>query len=419
MANNNLSRRDFVRRASAAFAAPYVITSTALGQGEKPAASNRITMGTIGLGGRGNSDMGALLSNADVQMLAVCDCVGKKRDAGKKRVDGTNGNTDCTTYRDFRDLLARKDIDAVLIATGDNWHSTAAIHAAKAGKDMYCEKPMSVAVAEGRALSDTMERYGTVFQCGTQRRSVPRFAFAVQLAQSGKLGELKTVYAEKAPPEWFKYAPYTTLPPEPEPDKDVADWDMWLGPAAWRPYNPKYMSRGFWMTQLDFSGGMITEWGSHTADLCQWANNADDTTPVEFEPAEGTIIGHYANGVKLVFEAGKWPLHVRFVGTEGMVYVDDDGNMEAEPKSLLADHKFGKGYPQSNHVRNFLDCVKTRRRPIAPAEGAHRANSTCQIANICQELGRKLTFDPKAEKFINDPMADRKLSRTMRPPWQY
>jgi len=277
---------------------------------------------------------------------------------------------------------------------------------------------MSVAVTEGRALCDAMQRYGTIFQCGTQRRSVPRFAYAVELAQSGKLGELKTVYAEKAPPQWFKKHPRATLPAQPEPPREVVDWDMWLGPASWRPYNAEYMSRGFWMCNLDFSGGMITEWGSHTADLCQWANNADNETPVEFEPAEGTIIARYANGVKLVFEEGKWPLHVRFVGTEGSIYVDDDGTIEANPKSLLADKKFGKGYPQANHVRNFLDCFKSRKQPIAPAEGAHRANATCQIANICQELGRKVTFDPVAERFVGDEMADRKLARAIRDPWR-
>ncbi len=153
-------------------------------------------------------------------------------------------------------------------------------------------------------------------------------------------------------------------------------------------------------------------------DLCQWANNADGETPVEFELAEDTVVAHYANGAKLVFEEGKWPLHVRFVGTEGSVYVDDDGKIETEPKSLLAQRKFGAGYPQANHVRNFLDCIKARRSPIAPPEGAHRANSTCQIANICQEFGRKLTFDPKTEKFVGDPMADRKLARTIREPWR-
>jgi len=305
----------------------------------------------------------------------------------------------------------------VLVATGDNWHTMASILAARAGKDMYCEKPMSVTVAEGRALCRAMDRYGVVFQCGTQRRSVPRFRFAVELAQSGKLGKLKTLYAEKAPPEWFKFHPYASLPPQPEPPREVVDWDMWLGPAAWRPYNAGYLTRQFWMASLDFSGGMITEWGSHTVDLCQWANNADDQTPVEFELAEGTVVAHYANGAKLVFEKGKWPLHVRFVGSEGMVYVDDDGTIEAKPKSLLAGRQFGKGYPNENHVRNFLDCVKSRRRPIAPPEGAHRANATYQIANICEQLGRKLKFDPAKERFVGDEMADRMLSRAIREPW--
>ncbi|MHC4405464.1 MAG: Gfo/Idh/MocA family protein [Planctomycetota bacterium] len=419
MANNRMTRRGFVRRAGAALAAPYVITSTALGGAGRPAASERITLGAIGVGGRGMSDLQSLMGNDDVQVVAICDVIGKKRASGKAAVDKRYGNTDCVTYLDLRDLLARADVDAMLIATGDNWHTTASILAAKAGKDIYCEKPMSVAVTEGRALCNAMDRYGTIFQCGTQRRSVPRFAFAVELAQTGKLGELKTLYAEKAPPEWFRYHRYATLPPEPEPPREVVDWDMWLGPAAWRPYNSKYLTRQFWMCHFDFSGGMIPEWGSHTVDLCQWANNADDTAPVEFEQAEGTIVARYGNGVKLVFEEGKWPLHVRFVGTEGSVYVDDDGAIETEPKSLLAERRFGKGYPQSNHVRNFIDCVKSRRQPIAPAEGAHRANSTSQIANICLQLERKLHYDPAKEQFVGDPMADRMLHRAIRDPWRF
>jgi len=417
MGNRRITRRAFVRGAGAALAAPCVITSAALGAEGRPPASERVTMGTIGCGGRGMHDMAALMANADVQMVAVCDVVGGKRNAAKRRVDGRYGTKDCKPYRDLRELLARDDIDAVLIATGDNWHSTASILAARAGKDMYCEKPMSVTVAEGRALCHTMQQYGTIFQCGTQRRSVPRFKFAVELAQSGKLGRLTTLYAEKSP-DWFGGHHEKTLPPQPQPPREVVDWDLWLGPAPWRPYNAGYMRRNFWGGHRDFAGGMVTEWGSHTVDLCQWANNADDTSPVEYELAEGTIVARYANGVKLVFEDGKWPLHVKFVGTEGWIYVDDDGNIKAEPQSLLAGRKFGKGYPQANHVRNFLDCFKTRRRPIAPPEGAHRANSTCQIANICLQLGRKLKWDPTRERFIDDAMADRKLARAIREPWR-
>ena len=222
-----------------------------------------------------------------------------------------------------------------------------------------------------------------------------------------------------APGEWFMEGLLElSLPAQPEPDPEVLDWNLWLGPAPWRPYNPQYITRRFWMAHRDFAGGMLTEWGSHTADLCQWANNADDTGPTEFELAEGTVVTHYPNGVRLFFEDGKWPLHVRFVGTEGEVYVDDDGTVETKPASLMGGRQFDKGYPQANHVRDFLDCVKTRRQPIAPAEGAHRANSTCQIANICLQLGRNLTWDPAKERFVNDPMADRLLDRTYREPWR-
>ena len=419
MQHSGMTRRAFLGGATAVLAAPYVITSSALGAEGRPAASERIVMGTIGYGGRGRDDMGNFLANPDVQMVAVCDVQANRRNGGKDTIDKRYGNNDCATYIDLRELLARDDIDAVLIATGDHWHAMASILAARAGKDMYCEKPMSVVVAEGRALCDAMDRYGVIFQCGTQRRSVPRFKFAVELAQSGKLGELKTLYAEKAPAEWFQKGHHEiTLPPQPEPPRDVLDWDLWLGPAPWRPFSPGYVGRGFWMAHRDFAGGMLTEWGSHTADLCQWANGADDTGPTEFELAEGTVVAHYANGVKLVFEDGAWPLHVRFVGTEGMVYVDDDGTIETEPKSLLAERKFGKGYPQANHVRNFLDCVKSRRRPIAPAEGAHRANSACQVANICLQLNRNLTWDPRIERFVGDEMADRLLARAYRRPWR-
>ena len=401
-------------------AVPYVMTSTALGAPGRAAAGARITMGTIGIGGRGMDDMGNFLANPDVQMVAICDVQASRRKIAKHAVDKRYGNTDCKTYLDLRELLGRDDIDAVLIATGDNWHTTASILAAKAGKDMYCEKPMSVTVGEGRALCRAMDRYGVIFQCGTQRRSVPRFAWAVELAQTGKLGKLKTLYAEKAPAKWFKQGHHEiSLEPMPEPPREVLDWDTWLGPAPWRPFNPGYVKRGFWMAHRDFAGGMLTEWGSHTADLCQWANGADDTGPVEFELAEGTVVAHYANGVKLVFEDGEWPLHVRFVGTEGSVYVDDDGGIKTEPKSLLAQRKFGKGYPQANHVRNFLDCVKSRRRPIAPAEGAHRANSACQVANICLQLGRPLKWDPERERFDGDPTADRLLVRAVREPWNH
>jgi len=373
-------------------------------------------MGAIGLGGRGRYDLGAFMNNPDVQVRAVCDVNRKRREQGKAQVDKKYGNADCAAYRDFLELLARKDIDAVLIATGDNWHSLASVTAARAGKDIYCEKPLSVAIAESRAVVEAVASCGRVFQCGTQRRSIARFRFAVDLARSGALGRVHTLYAEKAPmnPEYFR----KTLPPEPQPPIEEFDWDRWLGPAAWRPYNHLYPTRGFWSKHLDFSGGAINEWGSHTVDLCQWANNADRTGPVEFEPWQGTVVAHYANGVKLVFKNGKWPLDVQFVGTEGSVYVDDDGNLETDPPSLKADRRFGKGYPAENHIRNFLDCVKSRQTPTSPPETAHRSISACHCANICRLLGRPLRWDPTREAFVGDEEANRMRSRAIREPWQ-
>ena len=204
------------------------------------------------------------------------------------------------------------------------------------------------------------------------------------------------------------------LPAEKTPEG--VDWDRWLGACPWRPYNSQYV-RGRWRGHFDFHGGGILEWGSHTVDLCQWANQADDTAPVEYEPDGNHVHCRYANGVKVIFEEGKWPLHVRFVGTEGMVYVDDDGTIEAEPKSLLAGRQFGKGYPNENHVRNFLDCVKTREEPIEPVEVGHRTSTLCHLGNIALQLNRALKWDPDKECFPDDAEANGMLSRPIRESW--
>lgn len=414
-----LSRRRFLRgtlaAAGATLAFPTLIPASALGQAGRVAPGDRIVMGTIGLGGRGRYDLSALLNSPDVQMVAVSDCRRERREQGKQTVDQKYGNADCAVIPDFRELLERSDLDAVLIATGDNNHSMVAIAAARAGKDMYCEKPMSVAITEGRALVNAVKRHSRIFQCGTQRRSIARFRFAIDLARNGELGRVHTLYAEKAPmkPEWS----FATLPEESLPPKEDFDWDTWLGPAQWRPYNAQYANRQFWKSHLDFSGGAINEWGSHTADLCQMAAGADDSGPTGYEPWKDTVVAHYANGMKLVFEEGVWPLHVRFVGDMGMVYVDDDGNLETDPPSLRANRDFGRGYPAENHVRNFLDCVKSRQQPIAAVEGAHRSVTVCHVANICRFLGRPLKWNPAKEEFIGDEQANRMRSRAVREPW--
>ncbi|MBI4559690.1 MAG: Gfo/Idh/MocA family oxidoreductase, partial [Candidatus Hydrogenedentes bacterium] len=321
--NERWTRRQFIKAglttATTIVAAPNVITTAALGAVNRAPASERIVMGGIGLGGRGLGVLRAFMAQPDVQVVAVCDVMGRRRQMAKDDVNQRNGNQDCAAYIDMLELLDRPGIDAVLIATGDNWHSGASIMAARAGKDMYCEKPMSVAITESRAVAETTRRLGRIYQCGTQRRSIRHFQFAVHLARSGKLGRLKEVHAEEAGGFQNVYA--TILPEEPEPSREEFDWDRWLGPAPWRPYNKEYPTRGFWSAHWDFSGGSITEWGSHTVDLCQWANDTDTTGPVEFWREGERFIGRYANGVKLVIRTGLrfGSCPVRFEGDEGFV----------------------------------------------------------------------------------------------------
>ena len=419
--NARWTRRDFIRRAGSAVAGlavgPNVIVSAALGGAGRAAASERVGIGVIGLGGRGRYIMGAFMAQPDTQVLAVCDVFRDRREAGRNHVNEDYGNQDCAAYIDFLELLDRPDIDAVAIATGDNWHAGASIMAARAGKDIYCEKPMSVTIAESRAVADAMRRFGRIYQCGTQRRSIGNFRFAVDLARSGKLGRLKELHAEEA--GGFRDVYETILPAEPEPPREDFDWNRWLGPALWRPYNSQYPSRGFWSGHLDFSGGSITEWGSHTVDLCQWANDADDTGPVEFWREDDRYIGRYANGVKLVIRTGLrfGSCPVRFEGEEGWVETGDSGKVETHPASLLQERRFKGGYPSDNHVRAFLDCVKTRQQPVSNADVAHRSVSACHVANICKRLDRPVRWDPVNETCIDDDEANRLRSRAYREPW--
>lgn len=414
------TRRQFLKgTATAAGLAvfPNVITSGALGAEDRAAASERITVGVVGLGGRGCDVMRAFLSQSDVQVVAVCDVFRDRRQNGQKQVNDHYGSEDCAAYIDFLELLARPDIDALLIATGDNWHSGVSMMAARAGKDMYCEKPMSVALTESRAVAETMRKLGRIYQCGTQRRSVGHFIFAANLARSGKLGQLKELQAEEAGAFLVPYD--TILPAEPEPPQEEFDWNRWLGPAAWRPYNKQYATRGFWSGHWDFSGGSINEWGSHTVDLCQWANNTDDTGPVEFWREGERFMAKYANGVKLVIRRGLrfGSCPVRFEGEDGFVEVGDSGEMEVQPASLLGERRFLGGYPPDDHVRAFLDCVKSRQQPIANADVAHRSISVCHVANICKRLDRPIKWDPVKEECIGDEEANRLRSRAYREPW--
>lgn len=419
----SLSRRTFLRkaaRAGAALAVPSIVPASALGRGGAAAPSERVVLGGIGINHRGAYVLGFFLPRPDVQFVAVCDVRADRREAVKAMADARYGNRDCATYRDLRDLLAREDIDAVLIATGDRWHTVASVLAARAGKDVYSEKPCAIAIDQCRALAEAMRRHARIFQAGTQRRNVGNFRFAVELARSGKLGPLRRLHASI----YRLGVRHDWLPAQPEPPKEVVDWDLWLGPAPWRPYNAEYVAGG-WRGHFDFdSGAKLLDWGAHTVDLCQWALGADGTAPVEYEPRGETIYARYANGVELVMRPDGWlglgTCPVRFEGEEGWVETGDTGRIEAEPRSLLAGRAdFGEdGVSPENHVRDFVECVKTRARPATDAEVARSSHVACHAAAIAWQLGRRAVFDPAREEFAGDEEANRMRSRALREPWR-
>lgn len=411
------TRRDFIRKSAALGGLALVPNVLIRPAHANTAPSKRLGIGVIGLGGRGRRVMQAFLEQPDTQVVAVCDCFADRCQQGIDQVNQHYGNQDCASTPDFQELLARPDVDAVLIATGDNWHAGVSLVAARAGKDIYCEKPMSVTIGESRAVADTMKQLGRIFQCGTQRRSIGNFRFACDLARSGKLGNLTALHAEEAPGMKELYS--TVLPEEPEPSQDVFDWNRWLGPSLWRPYNAQYPTRAFWSAHVDWSGASITEWGSHTVDLCQWANNSDDTGPVEFWKEDDRWIGRYENGTKLIIRNGLrfGTCPVRFEGDEGWVETGDSGEIDAHPKSLLGNRGFEGGYPPENHVRAFLDSVVTRQQCVSDAETAHRSISACHVANMVKRLGRPVKWDPITETCVDDPEANRLVSRAYREPW--
>jgi len=390
-----------------------------LGRGGAVAPSERIVMAGLGIGRRGQHVLGDFISQKDVQFVSICDVRATRREEIKNLADKHYGSKDCTTYRDMHELLDRKDIDTVLIATGDRWHTMASIVASQAGKDIYCEKPCSMTIAESRALSDTIRRSGVIYQAGTQRRNVANFVFAIELAHSGKLGKLHTVHANTLNPPTVQ----DWRPAEKEPDIDEVDWNRWLGPCPWRPYNAAYV-RGGWRGFFDFHGGGILEWGSHTVDLCQWANQADDTAPVEYEPRGSGLVATYANGVKLVMRVDGWlglgTCSVRFEGDEGWVEAGDSGRLALHPQSLRSSKPMisAAGTAPKDHVREFLNCVKSRKIPRAYASVAAQSHVACHAAYIAWQLGRKLTFDPALEVFADDAEANRMRSRAMREPWR-
>ncbi|MBQ9874779.1 MAG: Gfo/Idh/MocA family oxidoreductase [Thermoguttaceae bacterium] len=427
LTERRVGRRDFLKGCAAIGAAasiPTLISGSALGLDGAVAPSEKLRMGAIGIGSRGGHDFGVFIARPDVRFVAICDIRKERRDAVKTQADQKNGDTACDTYIDMNELLIRDDIDFVLIATGDRWHTMASITAAKYGKDVYCEKPLSLTIQESRALANAVNRYGIVYQAGTQRRNIGNFQLAAKIVQSGKLGKLTEVHANTLWPA----TDHNWYPAEPEPSPDIVDWDRWLGPCPWRPYNSAYV-RGDWRGKFDFHGGGILEWGSHTVDLCQWAAQKDDTAPVRYEPQfndDGTIAGHvwayYADGVKLVMRSDGWlglgTCSARYVGEEGWIETGDSGRMAVSNDKLRGELKyFGMpGTDPTTHIAEFVECVKTRRTPAANANVAAQSHIASHCAYIAWQLKRPLEFDPVKEEF-NDEEANRMRTRAMRAPY--
>jgi predicted dehydrogenase len=395
-----LTRRGFLRRAAgagAAVAAPAVIRASAFG------ANDRITTGIIGLGGPAGSGAGG------TELLAVCDV----RDDKLARYAGRRG---IASTRDFRELLARPDIDAVLIGTPDHWHAIPAIEACKAGKDVYCEKPLSLTIREARAMVTAARRTGRVFQTGSQQRAEcgGRFRFACEMVRSGRIGDLECIHVSVGGPS----GP-CDLPPQPTPAG--VDWDMWLGPAPWRPFHPAIL--GGWRAFRDYSGGGMTDWGAHHFDIAQWALGMDASGPVEIVPPDGRGVKWltyvYANGIEVYHGGGPGGAGVVFHGTRGRIGVDR-GTLWTDPPHLLNTPTLPdevRLYRADSNKGNWLACIRTRRRPICDVEIGCRSVTVCHLGNIAYWLKRPLRWDPVREEFPGDPEANRWLDRAKRPPW--
>ncbi|MDT8302540.1 MAG: Gfo/Idh/MocA family oxidoreductase [Sedimentisphaerales bacterium] len=425
-----INRRQFLKQAAGTSAAavgfPYLVASSAMGNAGEVAPSNRIVMGAIGVGGQGTRHVGGgiwvqgggFLSKPVVQFVAICDVNANHRNRGVEIVNKHYGNKDCASYNDFRELTARKDIDAVLVATPDHWHVLTSIAAVKAGMDVYCEKPMSLTIRQAREMADTVKRYGRIFQTGTQQRSWREFRVACELIRNGYIGRVKSITVNVGgPPAWSCNAPG-------EPEPEWLDWNMWLGPAPWRTYTSK-IAPGGWMGYRDYSGGEMTNWGAHMFDTAQWAMGADESGPVEIIPPDGkdykVLTYKYANGTIMT----RGPISrnvpgVRFEGTEGMIEVSRD-HLIAEPESLLR-QQIGRDeihlYESINHPDNFLECIKSRKRPASDAEVGCRSITVCHLGNIAYWLKRPLRWNPEGEHFINDPEADKMRARALRAPWR-
>jgi predicted dehydrogenase len=407
-----------------------LLTPLAMHAARSRPASERITIGMIGIGAMGRPHLDRLLGFEDVQVVAVCDVEKTRRETARAQVEKRYAERQkdgvfkgCDAYTDFRELIARKDIDAVVVATPDHMHVIIALAAARAGKDIYCEKPLTQNIHEGRLLVDAVKKHRIIFQTGSQQRSEfnDRFRKAVEFIWNGRIGRLKTIHVGVGAPPVV-----CDLPDQPTP-ADV-DWELWLGPAPLRGYNeilcPKGMHRHYplFRSYREFAGGALADMGAHHFDIAQWAMGMDASGPTLITPPAGDAVTGlkftYANGVEL-FHGGT--SGCTFEGTEGTLYVDRGVLESSRPEILSAPLSATdkRVYPSSQHMRNWLDCVRERRQAICPAEVGHRTASVCHLANIGYQLRRPLHWDPVKEQFRKDPEANQLVSRKPRAPWSY
>ena len=403
---------------------PVLIPSSALGAG---APSRRITVGAIGLGGMGSGNLGGFLGDSRCRVLAVSDVDRNNLEGARQRVNAHDNSQDCAAYKDFRELLARDDIDVISLATPDHWHAIPAILAAKSGKDVYGEKPFSHDLKEGRAMVTALNQYGRVWQTGSWQRSTGDFRFACELVRNGRIGKLHTVEVGLPTGGGGGHAPFTVPPPN-------LDYDFWCGPSPWAPYSAD-RTHWNWRWQMDYGGGQLMDWVGHHGDIAQWGLGTEHTGPVELNPTRAEfpktgiwdaatryrIECTYANGVKLIVQnaEGAHRMGAKWIGSDGWVWVDR-GGFDAEPKGLLKDKIRPDEinlYHSTNHIGNFIDCVISRRQTITPAEVAHRSASVGHLCVIAISLGRKLRWNPDMEQFLGDDSANALLGRAKREPW--
>lgn len=427
------SRRSFIKGAAAAgaaFAFPAIIPASALGRSGHVAPSDRIVMGCIGVGSQGSGNMRGFLGKKEVQVVAVCDVDRGHYETAKNTVNNKYGNTDCATYLDFRELIGRGDLDAVSLGLPDQWHAVTAIAAARAGLDIFGEKPLSRSIRESRAICNAVHRYGRVWQTGSWQRSVANFRHGCEVVRNGLIG--KVHHVDVGLPTG---RPCGNQPTKPVPDG--LDWDFWLGPAPWRPYCDFGGNKCHWDWRwiMDYSGGQLTDWAGHHIDIAHWGLDYDHTGPIEIEgkadyPEDGLWNAPtaykfnctYATGVTLSvgndrqigFMGTKW------YGEDGWIWVSR-GRSDASDKKLLSEDIFGPNdirlYHSNDHKQNFLDCIRTRRPTITPVETACRSVSVGHLGEIAMLIGRKIRWNPETEEIINDPGASALLGRPYRKPW--